>query len=444
MTRARRDGLYLLLLGCAVFILLGAVLEHASPAPMVDFRVVYYPARCLMQHSDPYKQSDVLRVYRAEGGDHPSDSEKDRQIVTRYLYLPTAFPLTLPFAMLPWGPAQAIWLTLTVGGLVFASFLVWNLAASYSPVVAGGLIGFLLANSELLIIKGNAAGIVISLCAVAVWCFMRDRFLPAGILCLAVSLIVKPHDAGLVWLYFLLAGGIYRRRALQTLVVTMVLSLPAVLWVWHVAPDWAQELRTNASALAVHGGINDPGLASTGAHGLGMLISLQAVFGVFWDDPHIYNTASYLTCAPLLLLWLLVTLRSRSSAANAWLAIAAVAALTMLPVYHRQYDAKLLLLTVPACAMLWAEGGATARLALLATTAGFVLTGDLSWAILLTSISYLHVSATSLSGELLTAVQIFTAPIILLAMGIFYLWVYVQRNSKPAPHASAADLALNV
>jgi len=364
--------------------------------------------------------------------------------VTRYLYLPTAFPLTLPFAMLPWGPAQAIWLTLTVGGLVFASFLVWNLAASYSPVVAGGLIGFLLANSELLIIKGNAAGIVISLCAVAVWCFMRDRFLPAGILCLAVSLIVKPHDAGLVWLYFLLAGGIYRRRALQTLVVTMVLSLPAVLWVWHVAPDWAQELRTNASALAVHGGINDPGLASTGAHGLGMLISLQAVFGVFWDDPHIYNTASYLTCAPLLLLWLLVTLRSRSSAANAWLAIAAVAALTMLPVYHRQYDAKLLLLTVPACAMLWAEGGATARLALLATTAGFVLTGDLSWAILLTSISYLHVSATSLSGELLTAVQIFTAPIILLAMGIFYLWVYVQRNSKPAPHASAADLALNV
>jgi len=29
----------------------------------------------------------------------------------------------------------------------------------------------------------------------------------------------------------------------------------------------------------------------------------------------------------------------------------------MLVTYHRPFDAKLLLLAVPACAMLWAEGG---------------------------------------------------------------------------------------
>ena len=51
----------------------------------------------------------------------------------------------------------------------------------------------------------------------------------AGILCMAVSLAIKPHDSGLVWFYFLLAGGVYRKRALQTLAVTVLLALPAIL-----------------------------------------------------------------------------------------------------------------------------------------------------------------------------------------------------------------------
>ena len=53
MTKARLDGLYLMLLGSVVFILLGAVLERTATSPLVDFRVVYYPARCLLQHCDP-------------------------------------------------------------------------------------------------------------------------------------------------------------------------------------------------------------------------------------------------------------------------------------------------------------------------------------------------------------------------------------------------------
>src|SRR5580698_8112473 len=116
-TKARRDGLVLLLLGSVVFVFLGLALENASREPMVDFRVVFYPARCLTQHCDPYNQSQVLSLYRAEGGDSPSDSEKVRQIVTRYIYLPSAFCFTLPFALLPWGPAHILWLSLTIAGM---------------------------------------------------------------------------------------------------------------------------------------------------------------------------------------------------------------------------------------------------------------------------------------------------------------------------------------
>ena len=439
MTKARLDGLYFLLLGSLVFILLGAAMENAAPSPLADFRALYYPARCLIQHCDPYMEGEVLRIYRAEGGDRPSDTATVRQIATRNPYLPTAFSLTVPFAMLPWGPAHMLWITLTVGSLVFASFLIWNLGANYAPILSGALIGFLLANSEVLVITGNASGIVVSLCAVAVWCFLRERFIPAGILCLAISLAIKPHDTGLVWLYFLLAGGVYRKRALQTLLATVAISLPGVLWVWQVAPHWMQELHSNILAFSVHGGINDPGLASTGGHGLDMLISLQTAISVFRDDPRIYNPASYLICAPLLLLWAFVTLRSRPSFARAWLALAAIAALSMLPVYHRLYDAKLLLLTVPACAMLWAEGGLIGWLALLVNTAGFVLTGDIPWAIFLGLINNPHLPTTWLSGQILMAAQVFPVPLILLVMVIFYLWVYVRRCSGPSPTPAAAE-----
>jgi hypothetical protein len=34
-----------------------------------------------------------------------------------------------------------------------------------------------------------------------------------------------------------------------------------------------------------------------------------------------------------------------------------------------------------------------------------------------------------MSGQILTAVQVFTVPLILLVMSIFYLWVYLRRTS---------------
>jgi hypothetical protein len=427
---ARRDGLLLMLLGSIVFVLLGVALENAVPSKSVDFRVVYYPARCLLQHQDPYDPSQVMRLYRAEGGDAPSDSDKIRHMVSGYVYLPNAFTFTVPFAFLPWGPAHILWQALIVASYLLASFLVWDLTAQWAPVAGGALICFLLVNSELLLATSNSAGIVISLCAISVWCFLRDRFVPAGILCMAVALLVKPQDAGLSWLYFLLAGGAHRKRALQTLLLTAALSLPAVLWVNHAVPHWTQEWHANMATAEARGGTSDPGPTSEASHGLAMVISLQSAISVFWDDPHIYNRASYLACAPLLLLWGYVTLRNRTTSARAWLALASIAALTMLPVYHRQYDARLLLLTVPACAMLWAKGGLIGRLALLMNVAAFVLTGDLTWAFLLALINHFHVSTTGFSGQMLIVAQVFPAPLILLVMGIFYLWVYARRGSS--------------
>ena len=434
MAKARLDGLYLLLLGGMILLMLGAILERASPAPMSDFKAVYYGARCVLQHSNPYQDGEILRMYEADGGRFPSDptsSRSARRAILVCINLPTALFLVAPFAILSWGPAHVFWMVLMAGSLMLAAFLMWDLGAGYAPVVAGALTGFVLANSEVLAIIGNAAGIAISLCLIAVWCFIKKRFVAAGVVCLAISLALKPHDGGLLWLYYLLAGGVYRKRALQSLAVAVALCLPAILWVSQVAPHWMQELHSNLAATSARGDLNDPGPTSMGAHTLGMVISLQTIVSLFRDDASFYNPASYLIGGAPILVWVVVTLRSRFSIERAWLALAAIAALSLLPVYHRIYDSKLLLLTVPACAMLWSEGRWIGRIALMVNAAAFVLTGDLPWVLVFGLIGHLRPATPWLSGRVLTAIAVFPAPTILLVMSIFYLWVYVSRSTGP-------------
>jgi len=227
MMMERRLGLLLLLLSGEISFFYGfTVARTASGAP--DFRPAYYGARCLLQHHNPYKVSELEGVYRADGLDFPSDPVQ-RQVATVNMYLPTGYLFIAPFALLPYGTALVIWLILLAGVFFLAAFLMWDVGRSFAPAVSLFLICIVLANSEVLFAGGNPSGIVVSLCVVAVWCFLRDRFVPAGILCMAVSLAIKPHDTGLIWLYLLLAGGVYRKRALQTLAVSVLLALPAIL-----------------------------------------------------------------------------------------------------------------------------------------------------------------------------------------------------------------------
>jgi hypothetical protein len=330
----------------------------------------------------------------------------------------------------------------TIGSLMLAAYLMWNLGANHAPVLSGCLIGFLLTNSITLLSGGNTAGIVVSLCVVAVWCFLKERFVLAGVFCMAVSLAIKPHDGGLVWLFFLLAGGVYRKHALQIFALTVALGLASILWVSHVAPHWMQELQCNLSAISAHGDLNDPGPGSANFRRLNMVVDLQSVISIFRDDPRIYNPASYLICGALLLAGAVRTLRSRFSQRSAWLALAAIAALSILPVYHRVYDSKLLILAVPACAMLWAEGGPIGWVALVVTTAGIVLTGDVPQALLLPLAYPSRLGAAGIFAWIPTVVSMRPVPLILLAIGMFYLWVYLRRagpSSLTEPEGSARE-----
>jgi hypothetical protein len=332
-------------------------------------------------------------------------------------------------AILPYWAAQAIWVLFLAGVFLLAAILMWRLGESFSPGATVFLICILLVESELTFATGNTAGIVIGLCLIAVWCFLRERFVTVGVLCLAASLAIKPHDAGLIWLYFLLVGGVYRKRALQAFAITAALSVAALAWVTAVAPHWIEDWSANMATISGPNGLNNPGPVSLTGNTAGMVIDLQAVIAVFRNDPLIYNAISYAICGAMLVIWAVTTIRSRFSPERALFALAAVVPLTMLVTYHRPYDAKLLLLTVPACAMVWAEGRAIRWVALLVSTFGIVLTGELPLAIVVTLTQKLQVG-TGILGQLLQAVTTRPGSLALLAMAVLYLRVYVRRAGR--------------
>jgi Glycosyltransferase family 87 len=444
--KARTDGFYLLLLGFAAFAVAGLGLQGITKASLVDFRAVYYSARCLLEHRDPYSAAEMIRVYREEEIEHRHPDPigpSQIQAVTVYVYFPTASIFIAPFALMPWGPAHVVWMVCIAASLIFATWLMWSVAADFAPVVSGALAALLLLCSVDLFVSGNAAAIVVSLCVIAVCCFLRDRFSTIGVFCFAAALLIKPHDAGLIWLYFLLAGGVQRRRALQVLAVTVVLGAISTLWIWHVSPHWVEELHNNLEITSSHGGLSDPSPAAINTGTASMMTGLQTIVAVFRDDPRVYNPVSYLLWAPFLLVWAFATLRSRFSLDHAWLALAAMAPLSMLPTLHRPNDTKILLLAIPACAMLWARGGVVRWLAVCLTSACMVLTAGIPIAVLVRLAKSLNLSTATLSGKILNVVAARPAPLILLATGIFFLWIYARQTSSRSAEAKPLTASAN-
>ena len=104
--------------------------------------------------------------------------------------MPTTFVVVAPLAVLSWGPAHILWMLLIGSVFSLAILLMWNAGASHAPKVSTFLACILAINCASIFAAGNTAGIVVGLCGIAVWCFLENRFVRMGVLCLALSLAV--------------------------------------------------------------------------------------------------------------------------------------------------------------------------------------------------------------------------------------------------------------
>lgn len=428
--KARRSGLLVILFCGTLSVLIGFPSGWKSSGGPTDFQAVYFGARCLLQHHNPYNVNEISAVYAAAKDEVPTPSERQQKLVALYVNMPTSFVVFAPFNVMPLRLAQIVWMLLTATSLVLSGILFWGLCERHAPVLSTCLIGFLLANCEYVYSTGNTGGFVAGLAMLATWCFLEERFVLAGVLCMAISLAIKPHNAGLIWLYFLLSGGVYRRRALQVLGAAAFFGSVAVLWLSLVAPSWIYDWQTNLATISQRGNFNDPGPTGVVADTFAKVISLQAVFSVFRNEPAFYDLATYAICGLLLLFWLIVTVKSRPSRNKDWIALAVIAPLTLIITYHRVYDTKFVLLIVPAFVLFWGMSGRIRLIALALSTLAVILCSDIPLIFLEELAQRLHLSTTTPSGQVLTAIFDRATPVVLLFVSVFYLWVYVRHSQR--------------
>ena len=419
----RAACLLILILGSLRFLVHGYRESVSSNYHARDFKPVYSGALCLLHHCNPYDEDQIKDQFVLSGGDLRDPIPFIKHNAN---YAPPALFVVTPVALLPWHIADPLWLLLSASLLVVSAFLTFDLCRPFSPLLSSLCIDLLLAGSMIMMVVLQPACMAIALCVIAVWCLLKRRYSVLATVCFALSLAIKPQIGGLVWLYFLLAEPLYRKRAIQIFLASLALYIPAMLWVslTPASAHWVRDLHANLAGIAARGNFSDPGPTNPDAN---VFTNLQALFSLFRDDPAVYNKAAWGIVGVLFLVWMYLVLRMQPSIRKDYLALASIACLSLLPVYHRAYDARLLMLIFPAVALLLAEAKIAGKLAL-------VLSLIAVW---LTSTGQQHfpkvwwLSPNAELGLLATIAVQRHIPVVLLGLSVLFLvcmWEAARRN----------------
>ena len=434
----RLGVLLLALLGVFAFVLRGYEDEHAA-LHFRDFKQPYASARCVLTGCDSYSEADTRAAFLTAGG-----VDDDKVVFDPYsaLYPPFSLVALTPIGALRYPVAHAVWEALLAGCFSVAVLLTADLCLSVSTIAASSFTVLLLAvftfSSTILLMLGQISGVVIALLAIGFTCLLRNRFLPLAVLCLTIAVILKPHDAAIPLLYLLFAESHWRHAFFSVAVIAAVFAVGSIFWFGHMpaTAHWLPELRANLQGNAGPGAINNPARHLQGSE----LTNLQAMFALVRDRAAFYNNASFLTCAVLLGAWLVPAARLRNTLGKHVLAVAAIVCLALLPIYHRQYDTRILLLTFPAVAFLLAQ---RAR-----RTWGVVGLGLLSAATVLTSHQFHEhflvpraeaIQHASAAATLLLYRPIENSMLILFLYFLASLWLAMRTQSVQEQAAAAGQ-----
>jgi hypothetical protein len=337
-----KPDLHLLVLGISaiIFFAVGGARVFRSSYDLVP---VYTGARCLLHGCNPYDTKQLEQQFFAAGG---RPTELPSWEIDVPVYPPSTFLVLSPLALLRFPTARLFWFLLNGCLFVTSAGLILSLCPGPRRWLATTLASFILATSGILLVLGQPAAFSISLVIIGCYLFFRGRLLPLGAFLFMLSVAVKPQIGGLIVVYFL-ARRIHWRYAAVALTgaLALLLSASLILRFHPRSSDWTSTLRANLSATLSPGGSADPRPANTEAVGD---TNLQTLTSIFFADARIFNAVAYAIFIILLAALITVVLRVNADQELHFLALAAVSVLSLTPVYHRFYDTRLLLLTVPA------------------------------------------------------------------------------------------------
>jgi hypothetical protein len=340
-------ALLLVVLGIVGFLVRGYHDEREA-LHFRDFKQPYSSARCLLSHCDPYSEPDTRAVFLAAGG-----IDNDKIVFDPYsaLYPPFSLVMLTPIAALPYPVAHDVWEVLIAATFAIAIMLALqlSLAAAEVSVQLAAVLAIFAFSSTILLMLGQISGLVIALMGIGFFLMMRERWLVIAGACFFIALMLKPHDAGLPFLYMLFAGPRWRKTFYWVSAACIAFTVGSVFWFAHMpaTAHWLVELGVNLKGNSAASSVNNPAAPEAI-----FLADLQSIFAVVRDQSSFYNSAAAGVSVLLFCLWAVPALRLPNSLTKHVLSIAAISCIMLLPLYHRQYDSRILLLVFPAVACL--------------------------------------------------------------------------------------------
>jgi len=337
----------LLLLIAGMFLYRGPLRAIQSSAEFNDFLAPYIQTRAWIRGADPYSPQSLLEFWPPA---NPAPNWLRHEVANGTLliqrgiptaYLPSSFPVLLPIALLPWPAAYVLWTVLSVilFGIMVASLtsLSGMSGNRRSFFVAGALA---LAPFHTGIATGNPAVLATELAVISLWMAHAEYAAAAGIM-IALSCCLKPQ----IGLCFALLYLLQKRKRLVGTVITLggTLTLLSVAWMMLSPGTWWQSYRQDNHALFATGVLSDFGPRNPTRYGL---INLQVLLDPILKTRSATNAAALSISAILFVTWLSFVLRHKRGQPDL-LAVSGLVVLTLLPIYHRFYDAGLLIL--PFC-----------------------------------------------------------------------------------------------
>ena len=325
-----------------LFLLLGVSIEFVVRGPyrflvprsrLNDITYIYVPARAMIQGMDPYDPESFVRVCQC---DIPA---ADGRAHSAYPW--TIYVLMAPLAALPWSLALYVWAGIQ---LILVLLMLWALISvgELTGVWAGAFIVFALALAPLHtgLASGNVSIAAIALCAIAVWAPASRHDYAAGAL-LGAAFCLKPQIGICFLAYYVL-----RRRwrvILGGAGVAAGIGFAGFLWLSHsYGMTWLHLFLRNAQGFAANNKFNDFTFNQPMRF---TLINLQVLFYSIGENAALANWFALILGAIMLAIWTWSIWRNPSH--PILLELSAISVVSLLPVYHRSYDAALLIF--PLC-----------------------------------------------------------------------------------------------
>ena len=313
-----------------------------------DFANIFAGAVCLSHGDSPYRFAPVQAALTQHGYFLVTAKTWPASLP---LYPPFTLALFLPLAGLSFANAASAFyvLTLAVCAAACARVLIASTElASIPPFWRGLVLCLLMVSPETRWALGNGNPIVLVTALLLVCCFDADpRWRWLRVLAFALAVLLKPQIALPFMLPLLIKPADGWRMLLRAFAVVIATSAAALALCARQpgTTTWASDLHANLALGAAAG--NTMSLTER-AYVFDPRLNLAYLFGYWISSPRLDTllTAAVLLVCGAALCWAIF--RSPRADSRQWaLAIAATAALTLLPVYHRSYDALLLVLALP-------------------------------------------------------------------------------------------------